>query len=739
LVTLTTQDCTISVDASGFVTGIVDARDARDYAPKGSRCPLLALVTGGQPATPTACEYDAGADVLTLHYLDGKVTTTVRVARRPTHVTFRLEKVEGASVSEVGWGPLLTTVSETIGGTVGVVRDGHVAIGIQSLGVETVGGASPAEGGSSLWAKATEHDGGVLGSGVALFLCPADQALARIGEIEVAEGLPHPMLDGVWAKVSPRATCASLIAPFGESDIDELVRRTRQAGLTYLYHPGPFRTWGHFQLDPGAFPEGDVSMRRCVERAEAAGVRLGVHTLTAFITTNDAYVTPVPDPRLARWGSSLLSMAVDGAQTAIRVSDPAPFRDKGTLGACIIQHEIVQYDSVSAAEPWTLEGCRRGAFGTQASAHGAGTSVGHLADHAYRTLYPGIENGMMDELTNRLVELFNSTGLRQISFDGLEGLSAYGYGEYSRNRFVKQCFDGWKPEVINDASNLLHYLWHIHTRMNWGEPWGAALREGMPDYRFKNQAYFEANLFPKMLGWFQLRLAGGDVPATSLEEVEWLLSKAAGFESGFALVSSTGEMNANGRTDAMLAAVREWETARAARAFSAEQRARLRAGDSDWHLEPREGGGWWLTPVSLVRFRFPEGQVQPGQPLESEWALNNPFGAQPCRFTIRVLGKAGTTEALREPEITVGGRQVTLRAEVKPGGYLIYGGAGKASVYDPNWNRTAEEAPDVELPAVGTGAQTVLFRCPAVGTGMPSVEVTFRLEGEREPVGGGKG
>ena len=30
--------------------------------------------------------------------------------------------------------------------------------------------------------------------------------LDTIGAIEVAEGLPHPMLDGVWAKKSPRAT-----------------------------------------------------------------------------------------------------------------------------------------------------------------------------------------------------------------------------------------------------------------------------------------------------------------------------------------------------------------------------------------------------------------------------------------------------------------------------------------------------------------------------------------------------
>ena len=43
-----------------------------------------------------------------------------------------------------------------------------------------------------------------------------------------------------------------------------------------------------------------------VNRAEKQGVHLGLHTLSNFITTNDPYVTPIPDPRLAKVGSSVL-------------------------------------------------------------------------------------------------------------------------------------------------------------------------------------------------------------------------------------------------------------------------------------------------------------------------------------------------------------------------------------------------------------------------------------------------
>jgi hypothetical protein len=74
-------------------------------------------------------------------------------------------------------------------------------------------------------------------------------------------------------------------------------------------------------------------------------------------------------------------------------------------------------------------------------------------------------------------------------------------------RFSLRCFEGWDHTVINDASGLHHFTWHMNTRMNWGEPWGEAMRTGQVEYRIKNQDFFRRNLFPRMLGWFLIRLA----------------------------------------------------------------------------------------------------------------------------------------------------------------------------------------------------------------------------------------
>ena len=280
-------------------------------------------------------------------------------------------------VELVLWGPYPTTIGDIIGEVVGVVRDPEFAIGIQALNAKTLGGypttendieadytaddpgnyanlpaelkkdqlfrgdtARRTEFGSVLQAFCRNrdqdrvianwghekylapafHDGGVIGSKIALFACPAAQALETIGAIEVAEGLPHPMLDGVWAKVATNANCSYLIVDFSEQTIDRAIEMTKRAGLNYLYHSSPFETWGHFKLKPGLFPNGWDGLRTCVEKARKAGVRIGFHTLSNFITPNDPYVTPKPDPRLARIGASSLAANVDEAQKEIPVA-----------------------------------------------------------------------------------------------------------------------------------------------------------------------------------------------------------------------------------------------------------------------------------------------------------------------------------------------------------------------------------------------------------------------------------
>jgi hypothetical protein len=137
-----------------------------------------------------------------------------------------------------------------------------------------------------------------------------------------------------------------------------------------------------------------------------------------------------------------------------------------------------------------------------------------------------------------------------------------------------------RGQVINDASNPGHFNWHIYTRMNWGEPWYAGFRESQTQYRLKNQNYYARNLMPRMLGWFQMNAE------TTLEDAEWLLARAAGFDAGFCLVTSPDTVRRNGAGDQHPRRHPPLGNRPPGRAFPEQAKAALRDIQHEFHSRP---------------------------------------------------------------------------------------------------------------------------------------------------------
>jgi len=356
-----TNSLQLNINEAGNITALVDPISKRNYLPTEVESPLLQIRINNEYFKPVSFQVGSESHCYVLGFENGsQARIRIEVKNEPYEsegyckLTL-LDLVSPDSVDLILWGPFPTIIGETIGETVGVVRDSSYAIGIQSLNIRTLGGyptnesdidpsynifetnsivdiadsvkvfyrgqtAKRTEYGSVLQAYTRNRtsdriisnwnheyyeapaypDQGVRGSSIAIFGCPQDQALNYISKIEINENLAHPTMDGVWMKMSPLASSSYLIMGFGESNLDAAMDLTKQAGLRYLYHGGPFLNWGHFDLNKKDFPDNWESMKRCVERARSEGLFLGLHTLSNFITTNDAYVTPVPDQRRGR-------------------------------------------------------------------------------------------------------------------------------------------------------------------------------------------------------------------------------------------------------------------------------------------------------------------------------------------------------------------------------------------------------------------------------------------------------
>ncbi len=734
-INLKTEGLSLIVSAGGQLTALFNPASGRNYLATGEKAPLLQIRVGNDWFEPTEATFKSG--IIALFYLPVKITVKIKVIQKKTHISFELIKIDAKDkVNAVIWGPYPTIINKTIGEVVGVVRDGEYAIGIQALNPKTIGGVlSNQEGsneargstaiaqryGSSLQAfsldrskdrkitvwgrqempvKAIPNET-TLGSKIALFGAAEPAVLARIGEIEIAENLPHAFINGVWFKQSPETGRAYLIADFDETTVDAMLDYTQQAGLASLYHEGPFKSWGHFILDPIAFPNGTAGMKACVDKANKKGIRIGAHTLSTFINTNDPYVTPIPDKRLSMTGSSVLTENVSATVTEILIASDQYFRNiqSSTLHAVKIGDEIIRFRELSSTAPYKLLDCQRGAFGTKAADHPKGEMAGMLFDYPYNTLFPTIE--LQQEIAGNLGRFFTETGISHMDFDGHEGCLSTGEGDYGMQIFADKIIKETNHTLVNGTSRSYHYYWHLCHYWNWGEPWYGGFRESQGDYRLENQPFLERNYMPNMLGWFLLS------PTTGTEDIEWMMARAAGYNAGFALVARYKSLQSNPNTAQLLALVKLWQEAYHIKIFSADQTARLKNPENDFHLE-KDNQGWQLYPFKKYKFEHERKNLQPGEPTFSQWEFTNKDAEQPLNFNLTFVGKEGS---ISNPWIEMDGYlKLELPGEYEAGNSIVCDGVS-IKLYNKKGGYVKDIILKQSIPMIKPGNHILKFDC----------------------------
>jgi hypothetical protein len=620
-------DLTMVADLSGKLEKLNHQKSTISYLREDTVSYLLAVISNGRFIPPLSAGCNADTSLIYLGFEDDEIRVELQVKRAPAYIVLEVVLAEPPEkIDAIVWGPYHTTIAKTVGEVVGVVRDDSAAIGMQVLNPRTSGGDYSPDGlceergslalrgtrGSRLQAYCINRDryrlvsamghsripvkpldgASVTGSRIALFSCEESEVLNVIEQIVKGENLPYPKYQGRWTKKAFLTGKSYMISDFGEADIDEAIGYAIRGGFFSLYHEGPFKTWGHYEIDTDLFPGGRAGVRKCAEKAKRSGLLFGAHTLTNFISTGDRYVTPIPTPHLAMSGFSFLDDSIDPAIKSIRVKDPTCFRrhPSDILHTVMIGQELITFQDITENEPWMLLGCRRGAFGTTPSSHDPGDSVRKLIDHPYKVFFPDIH--LQREIAINLAQLFNETGISHLDFDGHEGCFASGEGDYAFNCFPGDFYRTIGHEFVNGTSRSKPYYWYINTFCNWGEPWYGGFTESMQEYRISNQDFFTRNYLPNMMGWYML------TDTTTLREMEWMLARAAGYNAGFAMVARMKSVRNNPAGKELLDIIREWESARLQGAFTNEQRALLRDPSKEFHLEKAGEKQWYLYQLT---------------------------------------------------------------------------------------------------------------------------------------------
>ncbi len=780
-----TASLRITINDKGSIVNLIDVKTGKDYLLKDTLSSLMSVRIDNQIKHPESATAKDGQ--LTLAF-ENDILADIKVDEKETHVTFELIAITNKEAVElIIWGPYANMIDEIIGETIGVVRGEGFTLGIQALNIKTMGGypwnesdrmpafdfvrnedpddmhpdsdgsvlyrveaAKPLVSGSSLQAYCRNRDkeriyqdvnhenivappyedGGVIGSKIALFGCDLESTLETIGKIELAEGLPHPMIDGEWVKTHKEAAAAYLITSYTEANVDQAIALTKKAGLKYLYHYGKtFESWGHFDLYDKEFPNGIQGLKACVEKAEAQGIKMGTHCLSNFITTNDPYVSPVPDKRLAKVGSSVITENMDASITEVTIQSPDFFNQmkNNNLKTVMIGEELIRYGSVSEKSPWKLLDCQRGAFNTVAASHESGAEISKLLDHGYKVFLTNAD--LTIEMSETLASLYNETGLRQISFDGLEGNRSTGLGTYGETlmpyTWYNSLSEELKKHLIIDASRTTHFFWHIYTRMNWGEPWYAGFRESQTEYRFNNQAYFKRNFMPGMLGWFRMD------SITSIEDIEWLLARSAGYDAGYALVADLGTVEKNGNSNEILELIGDWEKLRISNSFTEEQKEAMRDNSMEFSIERVADDVWNLQEINAEIFTHEKKVRQPGEPLFSTFEFVNMGNEQVLNFVFTAKNCDVNDIVLEINNY----KKIQIPLSMKEDQILKYEGGDQVILYNSSWQVISKYKIDPTDFSVKNGDNTISIDCDFLRAAKEAnLKVEVRTSGKKEEV-----
>ncbi len=521
-----------------------------------------------------------------------------------------------------------------------------------------------------------------IGSGVALYACPAANALSAIENIQIAEKLPHVMMDGKWVR-DPSGQKPD-IPWYGAHD--KLIEYADALGLKAVqdesqgeYYANPA---DHWQGKRVRFSNGkNQTYKEFTTQLSQHGIKYGLHTLCLFLQPGRCTdISPVPSRNLQTVLRTKLAKAVSASDTDIEVTDPSFLAEDGTWpmrdgsNTLRIGDELLIYAGISDSSPHVLKRVKRGQFGTKPHAHSSGDELSKLQMNCYNGFVPDME-GMLqyaDYYANVLAE----NGMEYIDFDGLESTVYQNHGYFGVRRFFRRLFDTYAAKTGGKAlrvmgSNVFSGGWEYMSVCNMGgdnnmfDP--VLNRWGIEGKDVRNG--FSNSYLPATFGIQNLHRDW------SVFDAENLQAKSIGWDATYMLGLSQDTVEHCGEKESIFKAFRTWEVARSLGVFTQSIKNVLKDMSLKFHLERSVGGSFLLTPIKESR-----GSLT-GQ---GEMSLANETAGHSLGFSIRFLGPVVSCR------INLPGRKSVVCNRAIEAGQFVYSYGDHVYLADKNRQVVAE-------------------------------------------------
>lgn len=626
----------LAVGADGRALHFIDRQTGKDYCKPGT--PFARIAVGGREFAATAASREG--DFLKLAFGASGVRATLRIANARDYFIAQIDSVAGGEIDSF----VIVDLPLTLRGSMDEPFAGcALALDLRSR-IDAWPGPC-----SRLLATAYRRFG-FVGARVAIIGCPPSKMRGILQKaVSAAPDMPHSALGGPWAMDADCARGSYLFNFDGitVANADAWIELAKSLGVTQIdFHGGSSFRFGDCRPNPTTYPNGIKDLKAAIDKLHAAGIRAGLHTYAMMIAQDCPWVTPVPDPRLACDRVLTLAAPIGEADTTVAVDESTAdmsidtgffVRNSVTVR---IENELITYTGISKQPPYSFTGCTRGALGTKASSHAKGAKVHHLLQ-CFGLFAPDGESTLLAEVAQKTADTFNQCGFDNIYLDALDAEDVLGgpqWGWHYGSKFVWDVCKKLHKPALMEMSTFHHHLWCVRSRMGaWDHP-----SRGHKQFIDNHCAANENNkriFLPSQLGWWTIKPWGGaQVEPTYPDVMEYLLCKALGTDTGYALMGinpTTYRADPFARRLAEIS--KRYEELRLSGTVPESVKAQLRQPGKEFTLDGNLHSKWQFRPIRYDRHKAV------GETSDS-WVAENQFGKQPVRLRIEALLSAGPYE-----------------------------------------------------------------------------------------------
>jgi len=623
--------CAIHLDGNGTVTDMLAKSAAPAESVLAKPGPMAWVRIGQDVHLVSRATYAGGRLALEFGEL---ARADVQVTVNPSHIILQVLSVAGDGVDELCFLDIPLSLQGSL--------DEPFAACALAANLKTNVDEMP--GPSRLLQAHCYRRTGFEGARAAIVASPQSEVRAIMQEVVTAEpDLPHSPIGGPWALDGPNNRSSYLFNYDGvsEDSVDQWIATVQSVGFNQVeFHGGSSFRFGDCALSPDRYPDGVASLRRVIDRLHAAGIVAGLHSYAFFIDKRCPYVTPVPDPRLAKDATFTLAqdLAADTTDVPVEESTEAMSTITGFFVhnsvILMVDEELIVFTGVNKQAPFSFTGCQRGALGTTAAPHAKGAKAHHLKE-CFGLLVPDPETTLFTEVIQRQADLFNQAGFDTIYLDALDGEGILAGNEWAwhyGSRFVFELWQRLDHPAVMEMSTFHHHLWYVRSRTGaWDCP--SRSHKQFVDMHVSANEVNDRMFLPNNLGWWAFwNWRGPDGEPTFTDDIEYLCAKAIGTDSG---LSNVVYDPANPGHQRLAELTKRYEEVRHAGNVPEGVKRALREPGREFRLVDASP-----DHPSFRRAWYSGHRVDAADGVRNTWSVENPYDAQAPFIRVETLSAA---------------------------------------------------------------------------------------------------